>query len=239
MWLTNVRAISPGSSVAGRQGRARFSTHRGQGCARLVRCQRRKSPKVLPADASGLKKLVPSKWSDFGPRWPGPPRSERRVAYAPVARPSSLGERLLHAVEVAPLRAVSRGGRRGEHAATHRSVRRGSRLRLQRPIQVRQARVHAVVDVRVVVVEFLVTVRDARGREAPRQLPRAEVDVVLVAPAAVDVDARAAGAGFGRAGAPAGPGRARASAASGSRSIRRCRGGRAGGSPSGAAGSGS
>src|SRR6185436_19454282 len=37
----------------------------------------------------------------------------------------------------------------------------------QRPVEERQAHVHPVVDVRVIVVEFLVDVPDARGGEAP------------------------------------------------------------------------
>ena len=57
------------------------------------------------------------------------------------------------------------------------------------PIKKRQADVHAVIDVRMVVVEFLVWCVDAGLRQALRQDARAVVDVVLVAPAAVDVDA--------------------------------------------------
>ena len=63
------------------------------------------------------------------------------------------------------------------------------RLRLQGPIKKRQADVHSVVDVGVIVVEFLIRVFDACSREALRQDARAIVDVILVAPAAVDVDA--------------------------------------------------
>src|SRR6267154_2908319 len=60
---------------------------------------------------------------------------------------------------------------------------------LQSLVQKRQARVHPVVDVGVVVVEFLVAMPDAGGGEASGEDARAVVDVVLVAPAAVDVDA--------------------------------------------------
>src|SRR5437879_12400833 len=40
----------------------------------------------------------------------------------------------------------------------------------------------------MIVVEFLVSVRDARPLQTPREDARAVVDVELVAPAAVDVD---------------------------------------------------
>jgi hypothetical protein len=60
---------------------------------------------------------------------------------------------------------------------------------LQRPVEERQARVHPVIDVGVVVVEFLVGVADAGCGEPLRQDARAVVDVILVAPAAIDVNA--------------------------------------------------
>src|SRR3990170_1723912 len=67
------------------------------------------------------------------------------------------------------------------------AARRTGRSGLQCPVEERQAHVHPVIDVRVVVVEFLVAVPDA-GRGKPlRQNARAVMDVVLVAPAAVDV----------------------------------------------------
>src|SRR5487761_2749577 len=58
-----------------------------------------------------------------------------------------------------------------------------------RAVQKRQADVHAVIDVGVVVVEFLVAMADAGCGQARGQHPAAVVNVVLVAPAAVDVDA--------------------------------------------------
>src|SRR5262249_44166471 len=61
--------------------------------------------------------------------------------------------------------------------------------RLERAIEERQTHVHPVVDVRVIVVEFLVRVTDAGLRKSQRQEPRPVMDVVLVAPAAVDIDA--------------------------------------------------
>src|SRR5260221_11995680 len=60
---------------------------------------------------------------------------------------------------------------------------------LQRPVEKRQAHVHAVIDVGVVVGEFLVAVPDSGRGEARGQDARSVVDVVLVAPAAVDIDA--------------------------------------------------
>jgi hypothetical protein len=61
MWLTKVRAVAPGASVAGSEGRARFSTHCGQGFGRRVRCQREKSAKDLPAPPVVLRNTRPSK----------------------------------------------------------------------------------------------------------------------------------------------------------------------------------
>ena len=66
---------------------------------------------------------------------------------------------------------------------------RDKRSGLQCPVEKRQAHVHPVVDVGVVVVELLVGVADAGRGEALRQDARAVVDMVLVAPAAVDIDA--------------------------------------------------
>src|SRR5690242_7734292 len=60
---------------------------------------------------------------------------------------------------------------------------------LQGSVQERQADIHPVVDVGVVVVELLVGVPDAVLGERLGEKPAAEVDVVLVAPAAVDIDA--------------------------------------------------
>jgi hypothetical protein len=65
---------------------------------------------------------------------------------------------------------------------------RSAALGLQRPVQKRQADVHPVVDVRVIVVVLLVHVPDAGLGQPQRQQPRAVMDVILVAPAAVDVD---------------------------------------------------
>src|SRR3990170_4872580 len=62
-------------------------------------------------------------------------------------------------------------------------------LRFESSIEKRQADVHPVVDVGVVVVEFLVSVADAGLGEPGGQDARAVVNVKLVAPAAVDVDA--------------------------------------------------
>src|SRR5947207_8284881 len=59
----------------------------------------------------------------------------------------------------------------------------------QHPIQIRQARVHPVVDVRVIVVELLVLVLDAVRGEARGEDASAVMDMELVAPAAIDVDA--------------------------------------------------
>ena len=59
----------------------------------------------------------------------------------------------------------------------------------QRPVQERQAAIHAVVDAGVRVVELLVAVRHAVLREQLRQLPAAVVESILIAPAAVDEDA--------------------------------------------------
>ena len=56
-------------------------------------------------------------------------------------------------------------------------------------IEKREADVHTIVDVGVVVVELLVGVPDAGLREAFGQDPRPVMDMVLVAPAAIDVDA--------------------------------------------------
>ena len=52
----------------------------------------------------------------------------------------------------------------------------------------RRGGVHAVVDVRMVVVEFLVAVRDAGASQRARELPATVMALVLVAPAAIDVD---------------------------------------------------
>ena len=60
---------------------------------------------------------------------------------------------------------------------------------LERPVEERQTPVHAVVDVGVVVVEFLVGMPDARQCEPLGQDARAVLNVILVAPAAIDVDA--------------------------------------------------
>jgi len=60
---------------------------------------------------------------------------------------------------------------------------------LQRFVEERQAHVHPVIHVGVVVVEFLVGVPDAGCREPLRQDACAVMDVILVAPAAVEVDA--------------------------------------------------
>src|SRR6266850_3172911 len=56
-------------------------------------------------------------------------------------------------------------------------------------VEERQADVHAVVDVGVVVVELLVFVADAGAGEARGEDAAAVMDVELVAPAAIDVDA--------------------------------------------------
>src|SRR6185312_2283784 len=53
----------------------------------------------------------------------------------------------------------------------------------QRPVEKRQAGVHPVIDIGVVIVEFLVDVPDAGGCQTLGQDARAELDVVLVAPA--------------------------------------------------------
>src|SRR5207244_10533193 len=60
---------------------------------------------------------------------------------------------------------------------------------LQRTVKKGKRHVHAVIDVGMIVVEFLVSVRDARLVQALREDARAVVDVELVAPAAVYVDA--------------------------------------------------
>src|SRR5882672_10122960 len=59
----------------------------------------------------------------------------------------------------------------------------------QCPVKERQAHVHPVIDVGVVVVEFLASVPDAGLGEPLRQDARAVMDVILVAPTAIDVDA--------------------------------------------------
>src|SRR5439155_1719174 len=64
-----------------------------------------------------------------------------------------------------------------------------STSRLQRTVKKGKRHVHPIVDVGMIVVEFLVSVRDARLVQALREDTRAVVDVELVAPAAVDVDA--------------------------------------------------
>ncbi len=64
-----------------------------------------------------------------------------------------------------------------------------SLLAHQCPIKKRKTDIHPVVDVGMVVVEFLVAVADAGLGEALGEDARALVDVVLVAPAAVDGDA--------------------------------------------------
>src|ERR1044071_1064356 len=61
-------------------------------------------------------------------------------------------------------------------------------LSLQRLVEERQADVHPVVDVGMVVVELLVAVLDFCKRKLLGQDASAVMDVVLVAPAAVDVD---------------------------------------------------
>lgn len=60
---------------------------------------------------------------------------------------------------------------------------------VQHPVEKRQADVHPIFDVGVVVVEFPVMVPNAGLGEALRHYARAEVDVVLAAPGAIDVDA--------------------------------------------------
>src|SRR6476646_7508772 len=85
--------------------------------------------------------------------------------------------------------AAARGRRPRRRSGRARPGYRKRLLRLQRLVQERQAGIHAVVDVRMVVVEFLVSMLYARRGEARREQARAVVDVVLVAPPAVDVDA--------------------------------------------------
>jgi hypothetical protein len=69
-------------------------------------------------------------------------------------------------------------------------IARATRARLAEDfVKNRQADIHPIVDVGVVVVELLVGVADAGGGEAGGEEAGAVVAVVLVAPAAVDVDA--------------------------------------------------
>ena len=63
------------------------------------------------------------------------------------------------------------------------------RSRLQRSVEEGQASLHAVVDARMVVVDFLVSMGDAVLRSALRQNARAVVDMKLVSPSTIDVDA--------------------------------------------------
>ena len=58
----------------------------------------------------------------------------------------------------------------------------------QRPIEKRQAHVHPVIDIRMIIIEFLIPMLDPGLRKPPRQYPRAVVDVILVPPPAIDVD---------------------------------------------------
>src|SRR6266480_3552874 len=60
---------------------------------------------------------------------------------------------------------------------------------LQHTVKKGKRHVHPIIDVGMIVVEFLVSVGDARLVQALREDARAVVDVKLVAPAAVDVDA--------------------------------------------------
>src|SRR6266404_2977538 len=69
------------------------------------------------------------------------------------------------------------------------AARLNPRSGLERLIEKRQAHVHPVVDVRMVVVELLVGMLDAGRREPLGKRSRAEMNVILVAPAAIDVDA--------------------------------------------------
>ena len=73
-------------------------------------------------------------------------------------------------------RAVGRGPRRCRSCENHPSAcvgllrdRRRAASRLQRPVEKRQAHVHPVVDVRMIVVEFLVRVANAGFGEPQRQ----------------------------------------------------------------------
>jgi hypothetical protein len=59
----------------------------------------------------------------------------------------------------------------------------------QRAREKRQASIHSVVNAGVRIVELLVAMRDAMLGQPQRELTRAVVDLVLIAPTAVDEDA--------------------------------------------------